>query len=370
VERRNATLDILRAIAIILVINCHLATSLRVSGPMQAFVLGAKGVELFFVLSGWLLGRQVLKELRDTGTLDVKRFWYRRWLRTLPAYYAVLAITFAWQVVAHGHLHRPFIFLVFGQNYLNDFPYFGVSWSLCVEEHFYLLVAPALLLFYRFRWARALIVPVLLLPLLCRRMGWYGASHETHVRYDQCAVGVLLAAVNVYCPTLWKGLCRIAPLLALAAMIVLAYPVVGRIAPPGRGVDYDSLLYALAFSTFVLLATSAPFYRDRLHTGLARYVANRAYSLYLMHVEAIVLLRRVEALPPLVYCVAVWVLSLILAEALYQCVERPFLSLRDGRPRAGTFAGGALVEGARFSAPSLTEPVSCPSRPAAPIVQA
>src|SRR5215471_10027057 len=114
---RYPGLDFLRALAIVLVVDCHAVTVLRSQPEYRVLQLGGKGVDLFFVLSGWLLGRQLMRELRDTNTIDLRRFWYRRWLRTLPAYYAVLAFTFAWQVGARHNTDLCWSFLCFGQTY-------------------------------------------------------------------------------------------------------------------------------------------------------------------------------------------------------------------------------------------------------------
>src|SRR5262245_7175385 len=131
--RRNGSLDLLRSLAIILVVNCHCVGAHGDAAALHVLQLGGKAVDLFFVLSGWLLGYQLLSEFRDTGTIDVRRFWLRRWLRTLPAYYAVLLLTFLWQIAARHNYELCWSYLLFGQTYLTDMPYFGVSWSLCVE---------------------------------------------------------------------------------------------------------------------------------------------------------------------------------------------------------------------------------------------
>src|SRR4051794_14167239 len=92
-NRRNPRLDVLRVAAIVSVVNCHIAAAFHPNGLLGILQLGGHGVDLFFVLSGWLLGKQLCEELRDTGSVDLKRFWLRRWLRTLPAYYAVMSLT-------------------------------------------------------------------------------------------------------------------------------------------------------------------------------------------------------------------------------------------------------------------------------------
>ena len=176
---RYANLDFVRALAILLVVNCH-SGSIFAAAPLSAALqLGGKGVELFFVLSGWLLGRQILIELRQTGRVEFRRFWLRRWMRTLPAYYAVLTVISLY-ILSRGNQPLRWSYLYFGQAYVSGMPYFGISWSLCVEEHFYLVVAPAVYAAWRFRPVRYLIAIALLIPSVCRAEGWYGADFQTH----------------------------------------------------------------------------------------------------------------------------------------------------------------------------------------------
>src|SRR5579884_3027998 len=96
---RVPSLDVLRSLAITLVFFDH-AGVLSGRPALHPLIAGGAGVDLFFVLSGWLLGRQLLVELRARDTIDVPRFLARRWMRTLPAYYALLAANLAqaaWQ---------------------------------------------------------------------------------------------------------------------------------------------------------------------------------------------------------------------------------------------------------------------------------
>lgn len=332
---RYPGLDLLRALAIALVVNCHAVSAFGSPPEYYVLQLGGRGVDLFFVLSGWLLGRQLMRELRDTGGIDLRRFWFRRWLRTLPAYYAVLALTFAWQL-ARGNTHLRPSYLFFGQTYLTDLPYFGVSWSLCVEEHFYLLVAPALLTFWRWRGTLVLLPLLLTLPLVCRLAGWYVRDPliETHARYDPCAVGVLLAAIDVALPRVWAALRRLAPLLALAGLIAAGRDAACRLNPQWGLGDQEILAWALIFGSWVLLAAARPDWAAGRLPGV-RYVAERSYAVYLLHPEAFALLgalrRKVgfEPVPFGLYLVAVWAVSLALAEVLYRVVERPGMRLRE-----------------------------------------
>jgi peptidoglycan/LPS O-acetylase OafA/YrhL len=281
------------------------------------------------VLSGWLLGRQLMRELHDTDTIDLRRFWYRRWLRTLPAYYAVLAFTFAWQLY-RGNYDLCWSYTYFGQTYLTDLPYFGISWSLCVEEHFYLAVAPLMLLFWRVRFSRWLLPVLLALPVVCRVAGWYfhDPGIETHARYDPCALGVLLAAISVARPRLWALLTRLAPVLALVGLIVAGRDAACRLNPQWGLSDQGILAWALIFGSWVLLAAARPNWKIGRLPGV-RYVAERSYALYLLHPEAFAILQKTGALSFPVFLALTWVLSLVLAEILYRLVERPGMRLRE-----------------------------------------
>jgi peptidoglycan/LPS O-acetylase OafA/YrhL len=326
---RYRSLDLLRACAIALVITAHTVLAYGKPAALAPLGLGGTGVDLFFVLSGWLLGNQLIKELSRTDSIDVKRFWLRRWMRTLPAYYAVLAFTFLQQIVMHPEKKLQLGYLVFLQNY-GDLPYFSVSWSLCVEEYFYLCVAPGMLLLARLR-SRWRWVPIALLffaPFTFRMLGWYHSPDETHVRWDACMLGVLLAVCRVRAPQTWAWLTRAAPVLASVGLTVYLANFAGRWLFAQQ--DYDKLVYAMIFGSFVLLVARDSWWQEKIYVPGASYIALRAYSLYLLHPEVLALLKRFGlGLPfPIFYLVA-WVGSCAVAEVLYRTLEKPIMDLRD-----------------------------------------
>src|ERR1700722_14593981 len=95
-SKRLPVLDLLRAVAILWVILHHLIDRFVLLDANTTFLKvlnsGNAGVDLFFVLSGYLIGRIILSEVRRPGELRVWSFWYRRWMRTLPAYFVTLLL--------------------------------------------------------------------------------------------------------------------------------------------------------------------------------------------------------------------------------------------------------------------------------------
>ncbi|MFN7915594.1 MAG: acyltransferase [Vicinamibacterales bacterium] len=342
-DRRNVSLDTLRALAIVLVLCAHTIESSGHHGWVDVFGVGGVGVDLFFCLSGWLLGRQLLLEWRNSGTVDVPRFWARRWMRTLPAYAAVLAWTLGQSVLQHK-VPVWWPYLVFLQNY-SAMPFFGVSWSLCVEEYFYLGIAPLLLLVTKHRRWLALAAVLLAVPSISRlstdwvnaTLGWGWHDKMTHLRYDQCAAGVLLAAVAVFRTSLWARLSALAPVLALAGLGLALLSVYGRLT--ATGFAWGPGTWTVIFTSWVLLANSSSFWRLEASIPGASFVANRAYALYLVHSDGIAVANRLfgvadgRSLGPLpLYLLTAWTASFIGAELLYRLVELPGMRARESFP--------------------------------------
>jgi len=322
-------MDVLRSIAIIGVICAHITTLFKDPFGHGAFGLGAHGVKLFFVLSGWLLGSQLFQEQLSTGKISIVRFWLRRWLRTLPAYYFVLGGVYLWQIGTRSNPIVDLRYLVFIQNYdFEQLPYFPASWSLCVEEHFYLAIAPLLQVFRtpRTRW---ILLVVLAFPTLARSMGWFGSIAETHVRFDVCGFGVLLAYIRFVQPAFWVRLARCAPVYLAIVCAGVAAAMANRWG--GLGIPWvEATEFWIAICTLVVLAAASVNISYGVLDSIAKYIATRAYSLYLLHQFAIVLVIKVIGTDrPLALFAAIWILSLVASEFLYRFLEKPVMNLRD-----------------------------------------
>lgn len=327
---RNPALDTLRALAILMVLATHIANNFIGASPLaKALSVGGRGVDLFFVLSGFLLGSQLFREANQTGTIQISRFWIRRWLRTLPAYYAILLATFA-QLAGTGQSALiDWRYLLFLQNYMEHRPFLGVTWSLCVEEHFYLLIAPAIWLGIRSRLAMLAIFVLVFALIGFHIAGYYRHRSdyhiaETHVVFEQCLVGVLLAWVATNRSAIWSKLLRMAWLGVASSMVLIVLAIMNRTLWDWALPDWGTGGWAAIFATWIVAANAGPWRRF----AVMEFIARRAYALYLVHIEAIVLARKLPIGVELRVVVCL-VIAFGLAELLYRVVERPFDRLRE-----------------------------------------
>src|SRR5690606_37560328 len=176
---------------------------------------GFWGVEMFFALSGYLIGQILWKSFssQDSWSFSLmKNFWSRRWWRTLPNYYLFLVIMIFFHAYMSGHFidfAKLSKFLWFGQNlFSRDGSFFGVSWSLCIEEWFYLLFPLLLFAVGRLKLGKkasfiiTLVIFFVFSLLMRQHMINSGVGHSvrgiTFARLDSISFGVIVAfAVSV-----------------------------------------------------------------------------------------------------------------------------------------------------------------------------
>jgi peptidoglycan/LPS O-acetylase OafA/YrhL len=287
---RNIGLDILRAVAIIAVFLGH-GLTLRIHNIdlLEAF---GSGVELFFVLSGFLIGRIYFRSAN--GSFSFWNFWRSRWWRTLPPYIAAILLYVVVERIYPPLNHLHWYYGLFLQNYLGVVG-FGPSWSLCVEEHFYLLLPIAGFFIGRLggRGAFQYLLPALfVLPLLCRLallrhaqlpFQWYWFSH---LHCDGLIAGVWLAYLFVNQPLLWLRLKQpIKWLLPICPLVVLGSPLFHP-----RPLVADMLmnsLYALGYAAWVRWLYDLKWLPVMLAAKLTKsalvFTAVCSYSVYLTH---------------------------------------------------------------------------------------
>ena len=291
---RNFGLDLVRAIAISLVLLAHFAK------PLAS--LGVYGVEMFFVLSGYLIGGILLRQFagQDLTLSGLWLFWRRRWYRTLPNYYLFLVVfgAVAW-VGQDGLQPIMFRYLVFMQNLawpINGF--FQVSWSLAVEEWFYLLFPLLVFGFNRVglsaqRSFIGAIVVFMAGPLVLRLLELVDKSWDIQLRMvvlyrlDALMYGVGLALLKRHGQWPWQyaRTCLVAGLGVIGVSAFLLWP--------GYRPGGIPLLPALLFSLIPFgVSLTLPAIEQAARPGAflanaVQRISEWSYSIYLSHIPVL-----------------------------------------------------------------------------------
>jgi peptidoglycan/LPS O-acetylase OafA/YrhL len=369
---RNLQLDVLRGVAILLVFGRHLelAQPQGATGDFaQAwFRIGWLGVDLFFVLSGFLIGGLLISELRKHGKIDVMRFLVRRGLKIYPAYFVFIAYLIlvpvakalasgsGWSATLAEQWINYWPNLLFLQNYVGNNPA-GHTWTLAVEEHFYVMLPFALVALATTGRIRLLVplcllaVPALLLALRSLSV-WTGdpfaeKMSATHLRLDALLFGVGVRCIAEYFPHHFAAARRWRHWLVTAGLFLWSFnfwiePSTAFVRTLGLMFNY---LGAAAFLLAACQTHSADFGRSiRYVSPLAKFVAwigLYSYAIYLWHVTAMGILGREiglrllhwqggpSALTWLVSAVALCAGSVLVGVLASKVVEWPMLRLRD-----------------------------------------
>ena len=324
-------LDGLRAIAVGLVLVVHSGTKVMKGS-------GYIGVGIFFTLSGFLITTLMLEEREKTGGISVGRFYLRRALRLLPAVTAMLIAL----EIGSRILDRPKMVVGVGWTaaYLSNwaqmhhaFPYLGHTWSLAVEEQFYLFW-PLTLLFLMRRFGTGTRLVRVILVIATASAAWRvvlfltgtrGArlSIGTDVRLDGlllgCAIAALLRTRRIELPVM----AAVAGAIGLAAL-TLADPRAAAMRIAG------STLVGLATIPVILdlVRGTSPLARA-LQSKVLVHLGRISYGIYLWHYPVFQLLRRHIHQPVAVELVILSAAAIAVAEVSFYVIEQPFLRLKD-----------------------------------------
>lgn len=376
-------LDGMRGLGVMLVILVH-----AVFVPFASFALV---VDMFFVISGFLITTLLLEEDRRSGTVSLRRFYTRRALRLLPMLYLVLIGTLLAVLAVHlltdnrelldkaisdvlaggaymyHVVHPVHIELVAGGDAVIR-PLLQL-WSLSVEEHFYVFGVLAILFVVRRRWITPLMVAFLAAWVfigVARLTGHVGPRFAWYQRPDALMLGVVLAFLNARLPTTWSArfetAMRRATTVATAVLLftifvgMTASKPLGIYVPflvPEGGSLHDGLYwgefgFSVASACFAVIVITLARYPDhRVGRFLSRpfltKVGARSYGIYLLHVPIGVLLmetvaKRSEGLALLMY---VPILAAV-SEVTHRYVELPAMKLKVRSADAG--ASGAAIQ--------------------------
>jgi peptidoglycan/LPS O-acetylase OafA/YrhL len=338
--QRSAALDLLRGIAVILVLFRHSTWD----HILQK--IGWIGVDLFFVLSGYLVAGLVFREFVVNKKFDFKRFFIRRGLKIYPAFYFFLVVSLLINYFEHGISYTPGSILAevfFLQSYLPHV--WTHTWSVSVEEHFYLALTFCSAMWLKpkrklnFNWLLLLLVSMMIFALCMRylkcnprnEMDEY-SFFSTHLRMDGIVVGVFVASLKYFWNG-WSGLFRFRWLFLTVAA--------GLIWPPfvWNGSTYFMATIGLTLMNlgfgclliFVLLFSANGEKRSNISDALMlpiAFVGIHSYSIYLWH---LLVLQECQQIPVQhdLRNVIYMLLSVMTGFVFSLIIERPALRLRE-----------------------------------------
>ena len=333
--RYNPALDGLRAIAALLVVASHC--------QIPGFSGGFFGVDLFFVLSGFLITQLLTDEFGARGEIDLPGFYLRRLLRLAPplllmlAAYLAIAPTLWPQLTLRAHI-RDVMLTVF---YLSDYAHvlwgdpkvLQHSWSLSVEEHFYLIWPFAILLLARIkpRWRISALFAMYLLATAWRifeyqHLGWTATYYRFDTRLSGLILGALLALWLPHNGQISAGSANAAGVFACAVFIPCL--MMGYWGAPGALVWMVSLT-GIAAAALLIAASSPNSWMSALLSAPPLVgIGLISYGVYLWHYPAALYLR--IRLPWYETVPIVLALALTAASISYFMIERPLRRYRRG----------------------------------------
>lgn len=361
--------DLMRTTAVMLVLLSHSLAFLPFVWPKEYLFtfMGFAGVEIFFVLSGFLIGNIMYKAFqKKLDKNGLKVFWIRRWFRTLPLYYIVLVLNIVLTILIDGAHSVPltaFLFPFFLQNFLWPHPYFFIpAWSLTIEEYFYLLF-PLLLFFFmnirKLPFRRSFLLMIVLffaVPLILRigsfvllESGYiqqlkagFNAHWDLHIRritlfrLDAIAMGVFTAyLMNNYKSFLQKhkNLLLLASIILLTGSVWLYFSFVH---PDRINVISAIFIFPLFSIGFALAMPYLQYMRTMgLFSAPVTFISKISYSVYLLHTLLSDFLfkyiyKETYALP---YQFLIWLSFIIVSIAVsalsYRFIELPFTERRE-----------------------------------------
>lgn len=352
-------LDLLRMLAILLVVFFHSYTLIPTSiHPFFDFFY-FDGVCIFFVLSGFLIGGIIINSVEKKGfsRSELFIFWTRRWFRTLPNYYLFLFImALLYKLFIKGFsLRIVFPYLFFCQNLFTDMKvsFFGETWSLSVEEWFYITIPLIIFIsvnFLKIKFRKSIIFLsafILLFSVFIRYCMYTGHFPQTidytrvvTMRMDNLMYGFIGAYISYYYKSFWIR--NKFKLFILGIFLLLSWKVLYYQFPTMEGFFYSNIFFPLFCTGILALLPILSEYKIEKYnkiTTAVTYISLISYSLYLIHYSLVKKLlidtlffnsydensTVILILKNMFY----WVVSIVGALIVYKYFEIPTTKLRD-----------------------------------------
>ncbi len=360
IQPRLNGLDHLRAFAIIYVFLFHyfIISNGQPEWLPKFASFGWTGVDLFFVLSGFLIASLLFTQIKNGQRILFKTFFIKRFFRIVPAFLVTVLIYFCFPSFREKESLPPlWKFLTFTQNLglnLKDFGTFSHSWSLCVEEHFYLLLPIIVILVQSakfFNKAYWIIIALFLFGLASRIysynhfyapkipdefawMYWYKyIYYPTYNRLDGLLVGVSIAGLYQFLPTFWNRIAQFGNLFIVLSLLVLtgSYFLCEDKTTFSASI-FGFPLIALGYGFMVVGAISPTSILYKWNSKITAFIASLSYAVYLTHKGVIYMTHQLLADYELdnhrllIICVFT---CAGFAYLLHIAIEKPFMKFRN-----------------------------------------
>jgi len=353
-SKRTYGLDIYRALAIIFVVHGHGAYMLN-----DTFLEGipwiklVSGVELFFVLSGFLIGTILFKMIENSDNSlslnDIGYFWKRRWFRTLPNYYLILVINILlvkYSIISGDINQFNYKFFFFLQNFSSSFQgFFWESWSLTIEEWFYIILPLFIFFFLKFTTPKKayliVITLLIMMPLLYRlylsptdltSLQWdLNLRKIVITRLDAIIYGVLAAYIKFYYEDFWVKHANLAFIIGIIFTLIILYM-------PKDANDFFSKTFyfnCISIGAMLMLPFADSIKKFKSTFGkIITHISILSYAMYLINSALVkqVMKKNIPISNPsegLIHYFFYWVIVLLLSYLLYKFYEKPMTDLRD-----------------------------------------
>lgn len=352
-------LDHLRALAISFVFLFHYFI---LTGGQPEWLpgfarFGWTGVDLFFVLSGFLISSQLFEQIRNGQKISFKSFYLKRFFRIIPVYLFTVGLYFYIPYFREKEGLPPlWKFLTFTQNFglnLKESGVFSHAWSLCVEEHFYFIL-PLVLIFLQisksFRKSYWLLLALFIFGLVIRfysyeylylphiegngRVLWHEyIFYPTYNRFDGLIVGVSIAALYNFVPTAWNKISLYGNFTIILGLVVLTF---AYFLCYNQFTFYASVfgfpVVSIGYGLIVIGAVSETSFLYKWQSKITTFIATMSYAIYLTHKGIIHITHqlfndlKIDNNLMVLICI---ITSVCLAFLLHKAIEKPFMKLRD-----------------------------------------
>jgi peptidoglycan/LPS O-acetylase OafA/YrhL len=354
-------LDHLRALAILFVFLFHYG---RIFPHPQwtntTSKFGWTGVDLFFVLSGYLISSQLFAKMAKGKTISLKEFFLKRFFRIIPAYLVVVLIYFSFPFVReHEALSPLWKYLTFTLNFgldLRTQGTFSHAWSLCIEEQFYLLFPLILVTLIYFRSLKKgawLIVSLFIAGFAVRIYSYYTfitpflgedyawsfwnewIYYPTYCRLDGLLAGVSIAALFQFRPLLKDRIIKSGNLVFVLSMLILASAYFLCLNEQSfKASVFGFPLVSIGYGLMVIAAISPTCFLCKFRSNITTAIATLSYSLYLAHKFVTHVTQEqlskfnIEKNSNLMFLICI-ITTLAFSFLMNRIIEKPFLRLRN-----------------------------------------